>query len=73
MNHHAFVQNKGAAFLNQRFFQVHFLFVFQTNLFEKLNVNADHCILHFLDRGHFEVWIEIISKQNILDKINLKD
>ena len=52
---------------------MHFLFIFQRILFANLNVNADHCILLFLDRGHFEVWRESISKQYTSNKINLKD
>ena len=41
-------------------------------LFANLNVNADHCILLFLDGGHFEVWRESISKHDTPDKRNLK-
>ena len=49
VNHHGFVENHGIDFLSQNFFQLHLSFALQMILFANLNVNADRCILLFLD------------------------
>ena len=46
------------ALVSQKFCQVHLSFIFEMILLANLNVNADHCILLFLDWGYFEVWRE---------------
>ena len=66
-------KNHGGAFLSLNYFQVHLSFVFQTILLANLNVNADHCILLFLDQGNFEIWRVNISKHDSSDKRNLRD
>ena len=66
-------KNHGGAFLSLNYFQVHLSFVFQTILLANLNVNADNCILLFLDQGNFEIWRVKISKHDSSDKRNLRD